>query len=131
MAKKPVIKFTANFEHNLEEIERFLTEAEAPQAYDGLLDELLGTVIPNLECFPDMGRPFMLRQPRSVETTSALTTLRAKLFALTTDPEALREFVLKDYLLLYVQIGGAIYLLAIRHQRQLSFDFEGHWRLHS
>jgi hypothetical protein len=47
--------------------------------------------------------------------------------ALTTDPEALREDVLKDHLLLYVRIGGAIYLLAIRHQRQLSFDFEGHW----
>ncbi|WP_300330270.1 type II toxin-antitoxin system RelE/ParE family toxin [Accumulibacter sp.] len=127
MAKMLVIKFTSNFERNLEEIERFLTEPEAPQAYDGLLDELLETVIPNLERFPGMGRPFMLRQPRSVETTNALATLRAKLLALTTDPEALREYVLKDYLLLYVQIGGTIYLLAIRHQRQLSFDFEGHW----
>ncbi|HMW64258.1 MAG TPA: type II toxin-antitoxin system RelE/ParE family toxin [Nitrospira sp.] len=127
MAKKLVIKFTSNFERYIEEIERFLTEAEAPQAYDGLLDELLETVIPNLERFPGMGRPFMLRQPRAVETTNALATLRAKLLALTTDPEALREYVLKDYLLLYVQIGGTIYLLAIRHQRQLSFDFEGHW----
>lgn len=127
MAKKPVVKFTANFERNLEDIERFLTDAEAPQAYDGLLDELLETVIPNLERFPGMGRPFMLRQPRSVETTNALATLRAKLLALTTDPEALREYVLKDYLVLYVEIGGTIYLLAIRHQRQLSFDFEGHW----
>ena len=127
MARKPVVKFTANFERNLEDIERFLTDAEAPQAYDGLLDELLETVIPNLERFPGMGRSFMSRQPRSVETTNALATLRAKLLALTTDPEALREYVLKDYLLLYVQIGGTIYLLAIRHQRQLSFDFEGHW----
>ncbi len=127
MAKMLVIKFTSNFERNLEEIERFLTEPEAPQAYDGLLDELLETVIPNLERFPGIGRPFMLRQPRSVETTNALATLRAKLLALTTNPEALREYVLKDYLLLYVQIGETIYLLAIRHQRQLSFDFEGHW----
>lgn len=59
MAKMLVIKFTSNFERNLEEIERFLTEPEAPQAYDGLLDELLETVIPNLERFPGMGRPFM------------------------------------------------------------------------
>ena len=44
MAKKPVVKFTANFERNLEDIERSLTEAEAPKAYDGLLDELLETV---------------------------------------------------------------------------------------
>jgi hypothetical protein len=39
----------------------------------------------------------------------------------------LREYVLKDYVLLYALIGKAIYLLAIRHHRQLSFDFEGHW----
>ena len=127
MAKKPLVKFTANFERNLEGIELFLTEAEAPQAFDGLLDELLETVIPNLERFPEMGRPFLARQPRSVETTNALAALRAKLLALTTDPEALREYVLKDYLLLYAQIDGTIYLLSIRHQRQLSFDFEGHW----
>ncbi len=127
MAKKPAVKFTANFERNLEDIELFLSEAEAPQAYDGLLDELLEAVIPNLERFPEMGRPFMARQPGSVETTNAIATLRAKLSALTPDTDALREYVLKDYLLLYALIDGAIYLLAIRHQRQLSFDFEGHW----
>lgn len=127
MAKNPVVQFTANFERNLEDIERFLTEAEVPQAFDGLLDELLETVIPNLERFPEMGRPFMVRHPHSVETNNALATLRAKLSALTPDMDALREYVFEDYLLLYALIGGAIYLLAIRHQRQLSFDFEGHW----
>ncbi|SBT08151.1 conserved hypothetical protein [Candidatus Accumulibacter aalborgensis] len=52
MAKKPVVKFTSNFERNLEGIELFLTEVELPQAFDGLLDELLETVIPNLQRFP-------------------------------------------------------------------------------
>lgn len=127
MARKPAVKFTANFERNLEEIERFLSEAEAPRAFDGLLDELLATVIPNLERFPAMGRPFLLRPARSVETSNALATLRAKLSALTPDTDALREYVLEDYLLLYALIGGAIYLLAIRHHRQLSFDFAGRW----
>ena len=92
-----------------------------------MLDELLETVIPNLERFPEMGRPFMAHQPRSVEATNALAMLRTRLSALTPDTDALREYVLKDYLLLYALIDGAIYLLAIRHQRQLSFDFEGHW----
>jgi hypothetical protein len=127
VAKKPVIKFTANFEQNLDEIERFLIEAQASQAYDGLLTELLETVIPNLERFPNMGRPFMLRPPGSVEATNALATLRTKLSSLTQDPQALREHVLKDYLLLYAQIGSAIYLLLIRHHRQLSFDLAGHY----
>ncbi|MCB1966866.1 MAG: hypothetical protein KDI64_12735 [Candidatus Accumulibacter sp.] len=73
MARKPVVKFTANFERHLEDIERF----------------------------PGMGRPCMLRQPRSVKNSNALATLRAKLLALTTDPEALREYLLKDCLLRY------------------------------
>ncbi|MFZ2854155.1 MAG: type II toxin-antitoxin system RelE/ParE family toxin [Rhodocyclaceae bacterium] len=125
--KTPVVKFTANFERNLEDIEHLLSEVEAAKAFDGLLDELLETVIPNLERFPEMGRPFMARQPRSVETTNALATLHGKMSALTPDADALREYVLKDYLLLYLPIGGAIYLLGVRHQRQLSFDFAGHW----
>lgn len=127
MAKKTVIKFTANFERNLEEIERFLTEAEVPQAFDGLLDELLETVIPNLEQFPEMGRPFLRQRIRSVEVTNAVAALKTKLAALTPEMDAIREYVLKHYLMLYAVIGGTIYLLAIRHQRQLSFDFEGHW----
>jgi plasmid stabilization system protein ParE len=129
VTKKLVVKITANFERNLEDVERFLIETKAPQAFDGLLDELVETVVPNLERFPEMGRPFLARQLLSVETTNAQAMLRAKLSALTPDADALREYVLKDYLLLYTRIGGGIYLLAIRHQRQLSFDFEGHWVL--
>jgi plasmid stabilization system protein ParE len=127
MAKKSLVKVTANFERNLEAVERFLTEAEAPQAFDTLLDELQETVIPNLERFPEMGRPFMRRPVRSVEATNVLAALQAKLAALTPEADAIREDVLKDHLLLYAVIGGSIYLLAIRHQRQLSFDFEAHW----
>jgi plasmid stabilization system protein ParE len=127
VTRKLVVKLTANFERNLGDIERFLIEAEVPRAYDALLDDLLGTVIRNLERFPGMGRPFLARAPRSVETTHALEALRAKLSALTPDPEALREYIMDDYLVLYAQIGGNIYLLAIRHQRQLSFDFESNW----
>lgn len=127
VAHKPVVKLTANFERNLGEIEQFLIEAEAPQAYGALLDELLETVIPNLERFPDMGRPFLSRQVRSVEAVNALDALKAKLAALTPDTDALREYILKDYLVLYAHIGATVYLLAIRHHRQLSFDFAGLW----
>lgn len=98
-----------------------------PKACEDFLDYLLETVIPNLERFPDMGRSSFARQLRSVETTNASTILSTKLSALTPDKDALREYVLKDYLLLYALVGGAVYLLAIRHQRQLSFDFAGHW----
>jgi plasmid stabilization system protein ParE len=131
MARKPAvritIRLTANFERNLADIERFVTEAEEPQAYDTLLDEVLDTLIPNLERFPDIGRPFLANAARSVETTNALEALRAKLLALTPDPHALREYILDHYLVLYTQIDANLYLLAIRHHRQLSFDFQSHW----
>jgi plasmid stabilization system protein ParE len=124
-----VVKLTANFERNLADIERFLTEADAPQAYDGLLDELLDTVIPNLKRFPGMGRPFFSRACGSVEATNALAALRVKLAALIADPDALREYVMNNFLVLYALIDGNIYLLSIKHHRQLSFNFEAHWGL--
>ena len=122
----PIIKLAANFERNLADIEHFLSELDVPQADDVLLDELLETVIPNLERFPEMGRPFLNRALRSVEATNAVDGLRKKLLALTPDSAALREYDTADYLLLYAQIEEVIYLLAIKHHRQLSFDFNAH-----
>jgi plasmid stabilization system protein ParE len=127
VAKKLVVKLATNFERNLADIERFLAEAEAPHAYDALLEELLNTVIPNLERFPGMGRPFLTRVAGSVETTNALVALREKLAELIADPDELREYVMDYYLVLYALIGGNIHLLSIKHHRQLSFDFEAHW----
>ncbi len=130
MASQPAtpiaVKLTVNFERNLEEIEQFLIEAEAASAYDGLLDELLATVIPNLEHFPAMGRSFLDRTLRSVEVSNGIDTLRGKLDKLGGNPE-IREYVLQHYLLLYAFTGEEIFLLAIRHHKQLSFDFNALW----
>ncbi|KVD96267.1 hypothetical protein WS63_32335 [Burkholderia stagnalis] len=120
------VKLTANFEYNLEEIDAFLLEAETPQAFDALLDELTDTVIPNLERFPGMGRLFLERPARSVEARNGMARLSEQLDVIAEGSE-LREYVATHYLLLYARIGGAVYLLSIRHHRQLSFDFAGHW----
>jgi hypothetical protein len=127
VAKKIVVKLASNFERNLADIERFLIDVEVPQAFDGLLNELLDTVIPNLERFPGMGRPFLNRAVGSVEATNALSALRIKLKAVLAEPDGLREYVMDHYLVLYVQIEGNVHLLSIKHHRQLSFDFEAHW----
>lgn len=126
VATKHLVKFTANFERNLEEAEAFLLAANAPQAFDALLDELADTVIPNLERFPGMGRLFFERPTRSVEVSNGIDRLKRKLKAIAQDGE-LREYVLSHYLLLYVRFDTAVYLLSIRHHRQLSFDFESQW----
>lgn len=126
MASRLIIKLTANFERNLEEMEAFLLEAQAPQAFDALLDELTDTVIPNLERFPGMGRLFFERPTRSVEASNGIDGLRRKLKGLAKDGE-IREYVMSHYLLLYARFDSTIYLLSIRHHRQLSFDFQSQW----
>ena len=124
---KARVQFTANFERNLEALEVFLLQAEAPQAFDALLDELADTVIPNLERFPGLGRSFLERPVRSVEVANGLARLTAQLQTLAQDAE-LREYVMNHHLLLYAHIKGVVYLLCIRHHKQLSFDFEALWR---
>ena len=126
MTAKHTVKLTGNFERNLEEIEAFLVEAEAPHAFDALLDELIDTVVPNLESFPGMGRLFLERPARSIEVANGIARLTKQLGSFAKDGE-LREYVMTHYLLLYAQIKGTVYLLSIRHQRQLSFDFQALW----
>ena len=123
-----VVKVTRNFERNLEDIERFLEENDATSAFDLLLDELTDTVIPNLESFPKMGRPFLDRPALSIEAMSRVEKLRTQLDGLGSSSD-IREYVLSHYLVLYAVIETTVYLLSIRHHRQLSFDFEDHWQL--
>lgn len=121
-AKLATVKLTANFEANLAEVEAFLDEMQAAFTYDALLRELADTVIPNLARYPRLGRSFLERQPQSVEARAKAELLR------TIFPDAdLREYLSGDYLMLYAWIEQTIYLLSIRHHRQLSFDFEHLW----
>jgi hypothetical protein len=120
------VKLTANFERNLEEVEVFLVDVDAPQTFNALLDELMGTVIPTLEQFPDVGRLFFERPTRSVEVSKGLDSLKRKLREIGPDGEV-REYVMSHYLLLYARFGETIYLLSIRHHRKLSFDFQALW----
>lgn len=127
MTAKHSVKLATNFERNLEELEAFLVEAGSPHAFDALLDELTDTVIPNLERFPGMGRLLLDRPARSVEVANGVARLTKQLGSLAKDGE-LREYVMTHYLLLYARVNGTVYMLSIRHQRQLSFDFETLWQ---
>jgi hypothetical protein len=130
MAGKHLVKLTANFERNLEAGEAFLLKADAPQAFDALLEELTDTVIPNLERFPGMGRLFLERPTRSVEASNGIDSLKHKLQALSKEGETreeIREYVMSHDLVLYARFDTTIYLLSIKHHRQLSFDFLSLW----
>ena len=116
------VRITPNFERNLAAIRSFLAEAGAPDAYNALLDTLAATVIPNLERYPRIGQPFLERAAHSVEARERIGALRAR-----TDTGELREYMTQDHLILYALSRSTVYLLAIKHHRQLSFDLEAHW----
>ncbi|HUG25839.1 type II toxin-antitoxin system RelE/ParE family toxin [Piscinibacter sp.] len=128
---KTTVRITANFEANLSQIAAFWSELGAAAAYASLLNELAGTVITRLEEHPRIGRNFLARIAKSVEVRERMAALLNRLGA-----TEVREYLCGDYLLLYgiVTEGGTrkpgltIYLLAIKHHRQLSFDFEGFWQ---
>lgn len=122
MALQTTIRITGNFERNLDSIQQFLVTHDAPLAFDALLDELFGTVLSNLERFPLIGGDFMARQPRAVEGINLHEALQAQL-----GTAQIREYVHGDYLLLYALLEENIYLLAIKHHRQLSFDLNTFW----
>jgi hypothetical protein len=121
------VELTASFLERLDAIEAFLVEADAGFAFDDLLAEIRATVIPNLRRFPRIGRRYLANPPQSAEALAQLAALPAGA------PDALREYLHGDYLLLYsvmnasAQTQATVYLLSIRHHRQLSFDFAKLW----
>ena len=124
------VELTASFLERLDAIEAFLVEADAGFAFDDLLAEIRATVIPNLRRFPRMGRRYLANPPQSAEALAQLAALPAG------SPDALREYLHGDYLMLYTVVDASttaratVYLLSIRHHRQLSFDFARLWPSH-
>ena len=126
MTAQSTIRLTANFESNLESLESFLDDSGEAGAYDSLIEALEDPVLPNLERFPSLGRRFVDHPARSVETHAGIERLRARSRAISQDIE-LREYVMRNYLILYACIDGVVHLLSIRHHRQISFNFEALW----
>ena len=127
------VRYTANFETNLQSIEIFWADNKFPAGYDRLLDELIDTVVTNLERYPHLGRSFMNRRPESVEAQVQLERLQVKMAAYA-QPADMREYVMADYVVLYavmdatVALPSVIHLVSIKHHKQLSFDLERLWK---
>lgn len=124
MAEKDYrVELTTSFLERLDSIEAFLVEADAAFAFDELLADLRTTVIPNLARFPRIGRRYLDNPPQSAEALGQLAKLPAGV------PGSLHEYLHGDYLMLYVSIesSATVYLLTIRHHRQISFDFARLW----
>ena len=114
---------TANFERNLAEIREFLAPAGAESSFEALLDRLASGLIPNLERFPDLGADLMARAPLSRDGQALFERLVEAAGA----SADLRQLIDGDYIIPYLVREASLFLLSIRHHRQLSFDLAGHW----
>lgn len=119
--KRPV--FTENFSANLAAIGTFLGQEES-SAFSRLLGRLFDDIIPTLCRFPESGRAFLSHPVRSAEARTLVKKLRTRL----RDAKALREFIVEDYLVLYLIRHESVVFLCIKHHRQLSFDFRKFWQ---
>ena len=115
------VELTASFVECLNSIESFLAKADAHAAYDDLLVTLREQVVPNLSRFPRIGKRYLDTPPQSVEALDQFARLPGAA------ADGLRQYLTGDYLILYSLAGPTVYLLSIRHHRQLSFDFGRLW----
>ena len=114
--------FTENLAENLDAIRDFLGE-DGRAAFARLLDHLLDDLVPMLCEFPRSGRRFLDHPSRSLETRA----VRRRLRRLMRPGDELREFILEEYLLLYLARRNQVIFLSIKHHRQLSFDLHRFW----
>jgi plasmid stabilization system protein ParE len=122
MAGRSKLFFTANFTANLDEIQSFLS-VEGRLAFQRLLNRLFDDICPQVSRFPFSGRSFLGHHAGSVETQELIERVRERLRA----SDDLREFVVDDYVVLYLVRRTRIYFVAIKHHRQLSFDLRRFW----
>jgi plasmid stabilization system protein ParE len=118
--KRP--RFTENFSANLTAIEEFVAP-HSRTAFHRFLDRLFDDVIPTLCRFPQSGRAFLTHELKSSKANALTKDLRKFL----NKRDDLREFVMDDYLVLYLVRQHQVILLAVKHHRQLSFDLKRFW----
>ena len=114
--------FTENFARNLDAIQIFLG-SEGSGAFQRLLDRLFSDLVPTLCRYPQSGRSFFKHAVCSQEARMLLRRLQSQLER----RDDLREFVMDDYLVLYLLRGSRAIFLSIKHHRQLSFDLIRFW----
>ena len=119
--KRPI--FTQNFSANLLAIQAFLG-SEGHKPFQRFLDRLFDDIVPQLCRFPKSGRSFLAHTIHSSEAKSLAKKLRTRL----NRDDDLREYIVDEYLLLYLLRDNHLVFLSVKHHRQLSFDLKQFWQ---
>lgn len=73
-----------------------------------------------------IGRRVLNTNPDTVHALQAYEQVVEATVVASSAPE-LREYIFDDYVLLYLLTDDTIYLVSIRHSKEVSFDFEYLW----
>jgi hypothetical protein len=122
MAAKARLFFAENFTANLHAIQSFLS-VEGQSAFQRLLKGVFDDLCPQVSRFPLSGRSFIAHHAGSAEAEQLIERVQERLRV----GDDLREFVVDDYVVLYLVRRTRIYFIAIKHHRQLSFDLRRFW----
>lgn len=111
-----------NFLANLEDARRFLIEQDETTA-EARFRQLRGELremVAMLAWAPGSGRPARFLSGRSVQ--ARLRAERVRALAAQAGLPHLREFVVGRYIVLYAHSATELVLLALKHQRQLTYS---------
>ena len=120
-SKPAQVRATHNFMANLDEVGEFLLEVnpeDAPRLF-ALLKLELDELVTLLEAHPAIGRPARFEGAHSIQGHTRATAVRD--LAQHLSIRNLREYVLKDYVILYACTEDEVILLAVKHHRQLRY----------
>jgi hypothetical protein len=115
-------RFTENVSANLTAVEEFVAP-HSQTACHRLLERLFDEVVPTLCRFPQSGRSFLTRAVKSAKANVSTNDLRTCL----SKGDDRREFVMDDYLGLYLARRQQVIFLAVMYHRQVSFDLKRFW----
>ncbi|MBN3851700.1 hypothetical protein G3N58_33650 [Paraburkholderia sp. Ac-20342] len=121
MTVRAVVEAAPNFLVTLDEARRFLVEQDvdtASRRFARLQAELV-EMVQMLGWSPGCGRHVRFLAARSAQARLRLARVQ-RLAAEAALPD-LREFVLEQYVVLYAHSSERVALLAIKHQRQLTY----------
>lgn len=122
MTARVVVEAAPNFLATLDEARRFLVEQDAETApeRDARLQAELVEMVQMLGWSPGCGRYAQFLGAHSAQARLRLARVQ-RLAAEAALPD-LREFVLQQYVVLYAHSSKRVALLAIKHQRELTYS---------
>ena len=121
MKARALVDAAPNFLATLDEVRRFLVEQDeqtAASRYVKLQGQLF-EMMQMLAWSPACGRLARFMEAHSAQAMLRLTRIR-RLASEAGLPD-LREFILQEHVVLYAHSSSRVALLAIRHQRQLTY----------